>query len=166
MYTRQQHITGKNRCTHPQPCTAAVQQYYSSTAVRSTALKPTKRSAHPPLHREEVLVQERTYSSSRYLVDVYIYPRILPMVPLCFEKFYLLLFWSRLVHANAHRLTPFYVPVSPCARSATCKPCPMALVPDSTDHCSRPPAPPTHHDIVKQYRKGTTAVVDRCVYIS
>ena len=26
--------------------------------------------------------------------------------------------------------------------------------------------PPTHHDIVKQYRKGLTAVVDRCVYIS
>ena len=24
--------------------------------------------------------------------------------------------------------------------------------------------PPTHHDIVKQYRKGLTAVVDRCVY--
>ena len=24
---------------------------------------------------------------------------------------------------------------------------------------------PTHHDIVKQYRKGLTAVVDRCVYI-
>ena len=37
-------------------------------------------------------------------------------------------------------LTPLYVPVSPCARSATCKPCPMALVPDSTVHCSRPPA--------------------------
>ena len=26
--------------------------------------------------------------------------------------------------------------------------------------------PPTHIDIVKQYRKGLTAVVDRCVYIS
>ena len=26
--------------------------------------------------------------------------------------------------------------------------------------------PPTHHDIVKQYRRGLTAVVDRCVYIS
>ena len=26
--------------------------------------------------------------------------------------------------------------------------------------------PPTHHDIVKQYRKGLTAVVDRCVNIS
>ena len=26
------------------------------------------------------------------------------------------------------------------ARSAKCKPCPMALVPDSTVHCSRPPA--------------------------
>ena len=37
-------------------------------------------------------------------------------------------------------LTPLYVPVSPCARSATCKPCPMALVQDSTVHCSRPPA--------------------------
>ena len=36
--------------------------------------------------------------------------------------------------------TPLYVPVSPCTRSATCKPCPMALVPDSTVHCSRPPA--------------------------
>ena len=31
-------------------------------------------------------------------------------------------------------------PCAPCARSATCKPCPMALVPDSTVHCSRPPA--------------------------
>ena len=44
--------------------------------------------------------------------------------------------------------------------------CPMALVPDSTVLCSRPPAPPTHHDIVKQYRKGPTAVVDRCVHMS
>ena len=26
--------------------------------------------------------------------------------------------------------------------------------------------PPTHHDIVKQYRKGLAAVVDRCVNIS
>ena len=26
--------------------------------------------------------------------------------------------------------------------------------------------PPTHHDIVKQYRKGLTAVEDRCVYMS
>ena len=25
---------------------------------------------------------------------------------------------------------------------------------------------PTHHDIVKQYRKGLTAVVDKCLYIS
>ena len=65
----------------------------------------------------------------------------------------------------AWHLTPFYVPVSTCARSATCNACPMALVPDSTVHCSRPPAPPTHHDIVKQYRKGLTAVADRCVYI-
>ena len=40
----------------------------------------------------------------------------------------------------ARHLTPLYVPVSPCPRSATCKPCPMALVPDSTVHCSRPPA--------------------------
>ena len=30
--------------------------------------------------------------------------------------------------------------MSPWARSATCKPCPMALVPDSTVCCSRPPA--------------------------
>ena len=30
--------------------------------------------------------------------------------------------------------------MSPCARSATCNPCPMAIVPDSTVHCSRPPA--------------------------
>ena len=30
--------------------------------------------------------------------------------------------------------------MSPCARSATCKPCPMALVPDSTVHCCRPQA--------------------------
>ena len=95
------------------------------------------------------------------------------MVPLFCEKFYSLLFWSRLVHADlvmhatlaARHLIPLYVPVSPCAGSATCKPCPMALVPDSTVHCSRPPAPPTHHDIVKQYRKGLTAVVDRCVYM-
>ena len=70
------------------------------------------------------------------------------MVPLCSEKFYLFLFWSRLVHADlamhatgcARHLTPLYVPVSLCTRSATCKPCPMALVPDSTVHCSRPPA--------------------------
>ena len=79
---------------------------------------------------------------------MYTYPKILPMVPLCSEKFYLFLFWSRLVHADlamhatgcARHLTPLYVPVSLCTRSATCKPCPMALVPDSTVHCSRPPA--------------------------
>ena len=40
----------------------------------------------------------------------------------------------------ARHPTPLYVPVSPCARSATCKPCPMALIPESTVHCSRPPA--------------------------
>ena len=40
----------------------------------------------------------------------------------------------------ARHLTPLYVPVSPCALSATCKPCPMALLADSTVHCSRPPA--------------------------
>ena len=33
-------------------------------------------------------------------VLVYICARILPMVPLCSEKLYLLLFWSRLVHAD------------------------------------------------------------------
>ena len=38
---------------------------------------------------------------------------------------------------RARHLTPLYVPVSPCAWSARCKPCPMALVPDSTVHCSR-----------------------------
>ena len=80
------------------------------------------------------------------------------MVPLCSEKFYLLLFWSRLVHAARAKhatlavlgnifqaypalcLSPLYVPVSPGARSATCKPCPVALVPDSTVDCSRPPS--------------------------
>ena len=72
---------------------------------------------------------------------------ILQSVPLCSEKFYLLLFWSRLVHADlamhatlsAIGTLPLYVPESPYARSATCKPCPMALVPDSTVHCSGPP---------------------------
>ena len=39
---------------------------------------------------------------------------------------------------------PLYVPVSPWARSATCKPCPMELVPHSTVHCSRPPARNLH----------------------
>ena len=42
--------------------------------------------------------------------------------------------------APSSKLTPLYVPVSPVARSATCKPCPVALVPDSTVGCSRPPA--------------------------
>ena len=88
--------------------------------------------------------------------------------------------------------------MSPFARSATCKPCPLALVPDSTDPRSLPPGRNldlsssghtqgpcvgliyiqlsqlssteihlfTHHDIVKQYRKGRTAVVDRYVYTS
>ena len=74
------------------------------------------------------------------------------MVPLCCEKFYLLLFWSRLVHADLAMhatlaalgiLPRSYVPESPCARSATCKPCPTALVPDSSVQCSRPPAAPT-----------------------
>ena len=44
----------------------------------------------------------------------------------------------------ARHLTPLYVPVSPWARSATCKPRPMVLVPDSTVHCSRPPARNLH----------------------
>ena len=64
---------------------------------------------------------------------------ILQSVPLCSEKFYLLLFWSRLVHADL-------------AMHATLAALRMTKF--------------THHDIVKQYRKGLTAVVDRCVYIS
>ena len=70
VYTRQQHTTGKNRSTHPQPGTAAVQQYYSSTAVSSTALKPAKRFTHPPRHREAV--QERPYSSNTRYMCIYI----------------------------------------------------------------------------------------------
>ena len=42
--------------------------------------------------------------------------------------------------APSSKLTPLYVPVSPVARSATYKPCPVALVPDSTVGCSQPPA--------------------------
>ena len=38
-------------------------------------------------------------------IYLYIYPRILPVVPLCSEKFYLLMFWSRLVHADLAMLT-------------------------------------------------------------
>ena len=45
---------------------------------------------------------------------------------------------------------PLYVPLSPCARSAKCKPCPMALVPDSTVHCSRPQP----RSIVERPRSG------------
>ena len=64
----------------------------------------------------------------------------------CYKKFYLLLFWSRHVYADlamhatlaALGTLPRSVPVSPWARSATCKPCPMVLVPDGTVHCSRP----------------------------
>ena len=98
----------------------------------------------------------------------------------------------------ARHLSPLYVPVSPCAPSATCKLCPMALNPDSIVDCPRPPGRNldlsssghaqgpcvgfiyiqlpklssteiqlfTHHDIAKQYRKGLTAIVDRCVYVS
>ena len=44
----------------------------------------------------------------------------------------------------ARHLTPLYVPVSPWARSVTCKPCPKVLIPDSTVHCSRPPARNLH----------------------
>ena len=85
-----------------------------------------------------------THSSSRSMC-IYILQSLL----LCSEKFYLLLFWSRLVHADPAmhatlaalgtlpRSTSL---LSPCARSATCKSCPMALVPDSTVHCSRPQA--------------------------
>ena len=36
---------------------------------------------------------------------------------------------------------PALCPCEPGARSATCKPCPMALVPDRTVPCSRPPGP-------------------------
>ena len=71
------------------------------------------------------------------------------MVPLCPEKFsLLLLFWSRFMHAalTMHAILaapsskppPLYVPVSPVARAARCKPCLVALV--STLGCSRPPA--------------------------
>ena len=35
---------------------------------------------------------------------------------------------------------PALCPCEPLGRSATCKPCAMVLVPDSTVHCSRPPA--------------------------
>ena len=35
---------------------------------------------------------------------------------------------------------PALCPCEPLRRSATCKPCPLALVPDSTVHCSRSPA--------------------------
>ena len=49
MDTRQQHTAGNNRSTHPQRCTTAVQQHYSSTAV-----KPTKRSTHP----HDIVIQQ------------------------------------------------------------------------------------------------------------
>ena len=61
-----------------------------------------------------------------------------------------MVFWSRLVHADLAMhatlaaLGTLPRSVSPWARSATCKPCPMVLVPDSTVHCSRTPARNLH----------------------
>ena len=43
--------------------------YYSSTAVRSTAVTPTKRSTHPPC--VSAAVQQMTYSSSRCVSSSY-----------------------------------------------------------------------------------------------
>ena len=73
-----------------------------------------------------------------------------------FRKVFLLLFWSRLVHAAVEmhatlvafgpisKLPPLYVPASPVARAVACKPCPVVLVPDSTVGCSRLPARNLH----------------------
>ena len=47
--------------------------------------------------------------------------------------------------APSSKLPPFCVPVSPVARAARCKPCPVALVP--TRGCSRPRA--GNHDLVR-----------------
>ena len=69
---------------------------------------------------------------------VYTYPTIGTTVSS--EKFYLLLFWSRLVHddlamhATLAALGTLPRSVSPWARSVTCKPCPTVLVPHSTVH--------------------------------
>ena len=60
----------------------------------------------------------------------------------------------------ARHLAPLYVPVSPCARSATCKPCPMALVSDGTVHCSRAPGLQLASSI---YRRATTLRAHVCV---
>ena len=72
-----------------------------------------------------------------YRCVVYAYHTIGTTV--CSEKlYYLLLFWSRLVHSDlAMHAT---LAALAWARSATCKPCHMVLVPNSTVHCSRPPA--------------------------
>ena len=52
--------------------------------------------------------------------------------------------------APSSKLPPFYVPVSPVARAARCKPCPVALVP--TLGCSRPPA--RNLDLVRSALSG------------
>ena len=99
------------------------------------------------------------------------------MVPLCSEKFYLLLFWSRLVHADlAIHATLAALGTLPRSMSLWAPARPVGDM-----HASRvlwrsfqavqstAPGlqlhPSTHHAIVKQYRKGLTAVVDRCIYI-
>ena len=52
--------------------------------------------------------------------------------------------------APSFKLPPFCVPVSPVARAARCKPCPVALVP--TLGCSRPPA--RNLDLVRSILSG------------
>ena len=86
------------------------------------------------------------------------------MVPLCSIFFSsLLLFWSRFVHAAlamhatlatpSSKLSPLYVPVSPVARAAKCKPCSVALVP--TLGCCRPQ---TNLDLLRSALPGRTRV--------
>ena len=125
------------------------QQQYAAAA----APRPKNKNEHvrrDPLTHHDIMKQYRKGLTAVVDRCVYIYPTILPMVPLCSENISLLLFWSRLVHADLAMhatlaalgtLPPALCPCEPLrARLATCKPCPMALVPDSTVHCSRPPA--------------------------
>ena len=78
MYTRQQHTTGKNPSTHPQPCTAAIQQQYSTTAVHQYVVQRSNPGRDPPTHHDIVKQYRKGLTAVfKKIVDVYIYPRIL-----------------------------------------------------------------------------------------
>ena len=78
-----------------------------SYGARSRQYSPLLPAPAPHTHHDIVKQYRKGLTAAVDRCVDYIYPRIMPMIPLCSEKFYLLLFWSRLVHADlAMHATP------------------------------------------------------------